>query len=193
MKIGTKIGLFIGALIILSLLIYTWLSKETLKNINYPCVCAFDVDDTITSQSGDKNDVHQRALNALNQCKENGCKIVINTARMPNDFKNINKWDIINDLPDSLKIHIESEDDIYHGEDISNCSFVGYDCLYNQISDTKVKHLKNIADKYDIDYKKIILFDDLHHNITKAQNHGFSTVYANYPNKGIYPNFKLII
>lgn len=155
----------------------------------YSCVCAFDVDDTITNVSKNE-DVHNRALNAIQQCKDNNCKIVINTARMPISD---NKWDILKDLPHTISKNVESVDDIYHGEDILHCSYLGYDCLYNKIAETKVKHLKYIAVKYDMDHKKIILFDDLHHNITKASNHGFSTVYANYPTKGIDPNFKLVL
>ncbi len=163
----------------------TTLSSEK----KYSCICAFDVDDTITNVSKNE-DIHNRALNAIKQCKDNNCKIVINTARMP--ISN-NKWDLLKDLPHTISKNIESIDDIYHGEDISHCSYLGNECLYNQIAETKVKHLKNIAVKYDMDHKKIILFDDLHHNITKASNHGFSTVYANYPTKGIDPNFKLVI
>lgn len=175
------------ALIILGFIFFKLMSREHMVE-EYECVCAFDVDDTITSESKTAKDVHTRAINAIQQCKENNCKIVINTARMPISNK---KWDIIRDLPDKVKEHIESEEDIYHGETLPQCSFIGYDCLYNQIAETKVKHLKNVAQKYNIDHKKIILFDDLYQNIKKASEHGFSVVHANYP--GIDPKFKLEI
>lgn len=171
------------------ILLFVVLTRTTQRPVKkYPCVCAFDIDDTITTRGSTVNEVHVRAMNAMNECKKNGCKIVFNTARVPSD----SKWSVVEDIPKEFVQNIDSEHDIYHGE-TGQCSFLNYDCLKNQIADTKVKHLKNIANKYELKHSDVILFDDLYQNITKAQEHGFSTVHANHPSKGIDSNFRLVL
>lgn len=165
--------IFIVLLIIALYVIYS--KKEYLRSSGgpYDGVCAFDIDGTITC--GIEN-----AKKAIDTCRKNNYKIAINTARPVKFYSDLK----LNDL--GLK-HEEFLDDFYHGE-INLCSFVDYDCMTNNISDVKVKHLETLARKWNVSPKNVILFDDQHYNIDKAKNKGFSVISANNPICGLHDN-----
>jgi hypothetical protein len=161
------------SIIVLLLLIYP--KKENLIENNkiYDGVCAFDLDGTITC--GIEN-----ARKAINICRTNNYKIAINTARPAKYYSDL-KLDLLD-----LKYE-EFGDDFYHGE-INLCSFIDYNCMTNNISDIKVKHLETLAEKWKVNPKNVILLDDQHYNIDKAKNKGFSTIHANNPICGLPDN-----
>lgn len=134
-----------------------------------PCVCAFDIDGTITIglTNGRK---------AVDECKRNNCKIAINTARPT-------KW--YSDL-DLVSLGLKESDfvnNFYYGEPF-NYSFVSKDSFNESIANTKVKHLHTMSNRWKVNPKKIILFDDLETNIRFAKNAGFSTISA-YEESGL--------
>jgi len=53
-----------------------------------------------------------------------------------------------------------------------------------------LKHLVSIENKWKVPRNKIILFDDVYENIKKAEDNGFSTIFANNPACGIPENFE---
>lgn len=128
------------------------------------CVCAFDLDGTITCGV-------DRAAKAITRCKELGCRIAINTARPT-------KW--YNDLDlHGLGLHdYDFDSDFYHGEPFK-CSFTDTKCFSDSIADTKVKHLHTLSTKWNINPQRVILLDDQFSNVEKARQSGFSAIYAN--------------
>jgi len=162
------------ASVVIIFLIFGYLhyyKKESFEN--YSGICVFDLDDTLTCGIA-------RAADAVKTCKQLNCKIAINTARPTAWWSDIKLTKLGLDESDFI-------DDFYHGEKFS-CSFQDYKCLSNSVSDTKVKHLKTLSKKWNIDPKKVILFDDQYPNIEKARNFGFSAIYANDNNCGIRKN-----
>jgi hypothetical protein len=137
------------------------------------CVCAFDLDGTITCGV-------DRAAKAITRCKELGCKIAINTARPT-------KWYHDLDLH-GLGLHDHDFDsDFYHGEPFE-CSFTNVKCLEDSIANTKVKHLHTLSTKWNVNPRRVILFDDQFSNIDKARQSGFSVIYANNLSCGLPDN-----
>jgi len=141
--------------------------REKFSNNTISCngICVFDLDNTITC--GINN-----AKNAISICKSNNYKIAVNTARQSHYYSDIN----LNELGLTEE---DMNNDFYHGENYQ-CSFGDNNCFHNSIADTKVKHLYTLSKKYNLPHKKIILFDDIWNNIEKANNNGFSSVYANH-------------
>lgn len=149
----------------LGIIIFLISRKDNFIENNPECICAFDLDNTITCGI-------DRAALAIKTCKKNNCKIAINTARQ-------SRWH--SDLKlDKLGLTADDYDsDFYHGEPFM-CSFMDNKCLENNIASTKVKHLDTLSSKWNIEPRKIILFDDVIHNIEAARNSGYSTVFANH-------------
>lgn len=140
------------------------------------CICVFDLDGTITCGL-------DNAADAISICKEKNCKIAINTARSIKWYDDINFDKLGLDKND-----FENDDsDFYHGEQFV-CSFGNIKCFEDTISQTKVKHLNTLANKWNVDPKRIILFDDQYANIEKAKHHGFSTIFANHHVCGLPDN-----
>ncbi len=127
-------------------------------------ICAFDIDGTITHSIN-------IAAQAIAKCKELGSKIAIVTARPT-------KWYDDLDLRALGLTKDDFESDFYHGEPFK-CSFTDEKCLEDSIANTKVKHLHTLVNKWNVNPKRIILFDDLFSNIEKAKQSGFSTIHAN--------------
>ncbi len=160
-------------IIILVLLLSSVLYNKKPKIYNG--VCVFDLDNTITCGI-------QNAKIAIDVCRNNNYKIAINTARPTLWYSDI-KLDEL-----GLDEH-EFIDDFYYGKPF-NCSFTDNSCLINSISETKVDHLDTISKKWNIRPKNIILFDDQYYNISKANEKGYSTVFANNPQCGLSDNIK---
>ena len=158
-------------IIIIIIIIY---SKEKFIN-TYNGICVFDLDNTITCGI-------DRAAEAINICKNNNYKIAFSTARPTPWYSDIK-------IKDLGLTEADFKDDFYHGEEYK-CSFTDNVCLANSISDTKLKQLYNISKKYNIKPNKIILFDDQHYNVEKAQKNGFSVIHANNPMCGLPSNIK---
>jgi len=172
-KIYLLLFLFIF-LIIVSCIIYININKFE-NTHSYDGVCALDLDGTITC--GIYN-----AKKAIQICKDANYKIAINTARPSKYYSDI-KLDLLG-LKESDFI-----DDFYYGETLK-CSFGDYQCLENNISATKLKHLITIENKWKVPRNKIILFDDVYQNVKIAEDNGFSVIYANNPACGINENFE---
>lgn len=161
--------------VILLVLVFLTLYFYNKKPRVYNGVCVFDLDNTITCGI-------QNAKTAIDICRKNNYKIAINTARPTLWYSDIKL--------EELGLHKdEFMDDFYYGKPF-NCSFTDNSCLTNSISDTKVEHLNTISKKWKIKPKKIILFDDQHYNITKANDKGYSTIFANNPQCGLSDNIK---
>jgi len=145
---------------------------DTIKwNMNVPCICVFDIDNTITCSLD-----HARA--AIEECKANNCKISLNTARTSKYYKDVN----LHGLGLSQE---DFENDHYTGTHDKLGVSMSYDGLVHHIANTKVSHLNTINNKYGTPRDKIILFDDNYTNIEYAKNHGFSVIHANNPSCGL--------
>ncbi len=129
------------------------------------CVCAFDIDGTITHGI-------DRAAKAIAKAKELGCRIAINTARPSRWYHDLDLYGL------GLK-ESDFDSDFYNGEPFK-CSFIDTKCFEDSIATTKVKHLHTLSQKWKVDPHRIILFDDQWSNIEKAKQSGFSTIYANH-------------
>lgn len=151
-------------MIIVAFMIFKHREKFNDNDSDSGCVCAFDLDGTITCGV-------DRAAKAITRCKELGCKIAINTARPT-------KWYHDLDLHGLGLADHDFDSDFYHGEPFK-CSFTDTKCFENSIADTKVKHLHTLATKWNVNPQRVILFDDQWSNIEKAKQSGFSAVYAN--------------
>jgi hypothetical protein len=166
-----RVVCFIIILLILGLIFFLF-HREPFKE-TYDCICAFDLDNTITCGI-------DRASAAIAYCKSRGAKIAINTARP-------SKWYSDLDLV-GLGLHPDDFDsDFYHGEALQ-CSFGDKRCFEDTISATKVKHLHTIANKWNVKPQRVILFDDQWSNIERARSDGFSTVFANHDDCGLPSN-----
>lgn len=182
-------------IIVIILILYFIFRKDTENFSQTTCMCVFDLDGTLTCGE-------ESAKIAVHECKKRMCKFAINTARYfttKNSDTNqnadkINKLLILDDIKlDRIGLtHEDIYEDIYTGFDptsslntytpflnslSSRKHFVSD--LINQISLTKVDHMHTIKNKYNIDPKRIILFDDVLENINSVKNHGFSAVHAN--------------
>jgi hypothetical protein len=166
----SKLLVFLFLLVMIVLLIFymkkdTFISMKMNNENDSNCVCVFDLDDTITCGL----DI---ASQAISKCKNMSCKIAINTARPVKWYSDIKL--------DELGLTSEEIDsNIYHGEPFK-CSFMDTKCMQESIAQTKVKHLRTIASKFDTIPKRVILFDDQRLNIDKAKENGFSGILANH-------------
>jgi len=149
-------------------------SEETIPD----CICAFDIDGTITTGI-------DRAAQAITRAKELGCKIAINTARP-------SKWYSDLDLHNLGLTESDFDSDFYHGEPFK-CSFTDIKCFEDSIATTKVNHLHTLSQKWNVKPHRIILFDDQWPNIEKAKQAGFATIYANYHLGGLPDNVSVLI
>jgi len=174
-------GIFILIFVFLLLICGLIAIKEKFKSIetkNYDCICAFDIDGTITTGI-------DRASKAIKRAKELNCKIAINTARP-------SKWYSDLDLK-GLGLHESDFDsDFYNGEPFK-CSFLDTQCFENSIATTKVNHLYTLSKKWNVKPHRIILFDDQWYNIKKAKEAGFATIYANHHLGGLPDNVNELI
>jgi hypothetical protein len=134
------------------------------------CICAFDIDGTITTGI-------DRAAKAIKRCKELGARIAINTARPT-------KWYSDLDLHNLGISDTEIDSEFYHGEPFT-CSFTDLKCFENAIAGTKVKHLHTLSSKWKVRPERIILFDDQWSNVSMAKQAGFSAIHANYHSGGL--------
>jgi hypothetical protein len=153
-------------IILLVVLIAFMIHKEKfqIKNEEPDCICAFDIDGTITCGI-------DKAAKAIAKCKELGAKIAINTARPT-------KWYDDLDLPNLGLTDTEIDSEFYHGKPFA-CSFTDIRCFENAIANTKVNHLHTLSNKWNVKPERIILFDDQWSNIAMAKEAGFSVIYAN--------------
>lgn len=144
-------------------------SVSTIRN-DPSCVCAFDLDDTITCGI-------ERAANVIKHCKDLGCKLAINTARPGRSYSDLNLQGL------GLKIE-DFESDFYNGSPFQ-CSFTDTKCFVDAIANTKVDHLHTLSIKWGIEPRRVILFDDQIANVEKARQAGFSAILANHPDCGL--------
>jgi hypothetical protein len=172
------INVIIFLIFVFIVLFIIFSNREEFENKTAECICAFDLDNTITCGI-------DRAAKAVRKCKEKKCRIAINTARPTKWYHDIKL--------DSLGL-LESDfdTDFYNGEEFK-CSFIEPKCLENSIAETKVKHLHTLSNKWKVEPSKIILFDDQYSNIKKAKENGFSTVFANHHLCGIPENIDRMI
>jgi hypothetical protein len=167
-----KFGIIILLTLILGVFIFKF-RKQSFQNSSFNSICVFDIDNTITCGI-------DRASQAIKECKNRGAKIAINTARPT-------KWYSDLDLV-SLGLHEDDFDsDFYYGGELK-CSFGDRKCFEDTISETKVKHLYTLANKWNVNPRKVILFDDNFNNIEKARINGFSTIFANHHLCGLPEN-----
>ena len=155
----------------LIIILYAFREKFTSPKVD--CICAFDLDDTLTCGL-------DRASRAISECKLRGCKIAINTARPSKWYHDLNLG-VLGLVPEDF------DSDFYHGE-AYQCSFGDDKCLEETIANTKVKHLQTLAIKWGVPNYRVILFDDQFYNIEKARLAGFSTIQANHHACGMPEN-----
>jgi len=134
------------------------------------CVCAFDLDGTITCGIG-------RAAAAVSKCKELGCRIAINTARPTKWYDDLDLHGL-GLTKDDFDSDTGMGSDFYFGEPF-NCSFADDKCMEDSIANTKVRHLHTLSSKWRVSPSRVILFDDLYSNTERAKESGFSAVLAN--------------
>jgi len=148
-------------------------TKENIETVNYnnnveysiipnKCVCAFDIDYTITCGNPKP---------FVDKCIEHGCKLAINTAR---PIKYIGDVDL-----DSInfKSPFYEEEDLYYNTN-------SYSQTATQVAEVKTTFLDLLRNKYTIPDKKcVILLDDHKTNIKIAESKGYSTIKA-IPTKG---------
>jgi hypothetical protein len=162
---------FIVIIVILSVMLHKYRERFSEEIPN--CICAFDIDGTITTGV-------DRAGKAIARAKELGCKIAINTARP-------SKWYSDLDLHSLGLNKSDFDSDFYHGAPFE-CSFTNIKCFEDSIATTKVNHLYTLSQKWNVKPNKIILFDDQWPNIEKAKQAGFGTVFANHHLGGLPSN-----
>ena len=132
------------------------------------CVCSFDIDYTLTC--GDPK-------HAIEMCKQNGCKLSLNTARPTNWISDISLEKLGFTEP-----HYDPRDHYFNPK--------SYTQTAKQVGQVKSNYLQLLKDKYNVPDKKcVILFDDAVHNLSVAQENGFSTIRATETsgNCGIHP------
>ncbi len=121
------------------------------------CVCAFDLDDTITC--GD-------AKPFVDFCKKKGCKLAINTARPTNWV-----FDVPIEKLGFTKPWYDERDHYFNRN--------SYNQTAAQVGETKSNFLQLLRDKYKVPSKKcVVLFDDSVYNLSAAHERGFSTIAA---------------
>lgn len=170
----TKVIIFLIIIVALVLIGYfTYKSRFKNVDISADCVCAFDLDNTLTCGI-------KQAADAVKACKEHHCKIAIVTARPTPWYSDIKLKELGLEEADFI-------DDFYHGEKF-DCSFLDRECLEQAVSSTKVNHLRTLANKYNVDPDRIILFDDQHPNVQAALDTGFKAIHANHDLCGLPHN-----
>ncbi len=162
--------LFLCAIFIIMIIItYDKYTYEPLE-LNGKCICAFDIDGTITCNENNASKV-------VDVCKKNNCIIAINTAR---------PFPVYNDLRLSA-LHLtynDFKDNFYYGSisDIISAE---------SIAERKVEHMHDLVNRYNISPDKAILFDDNLLNIKRAHEAGFKTILADEHPCGLGPNAHL--
>lgn len=180
MRESSTLIYIIGGIIILGAIIFciSYFSKKSEESFEfkkYNGICVFDLDDTLTCG-------YDNAREAIIECKINECKIAINTARAAPYYKDI-KLDKLGLTKEDFK------EDFYYGDWVKDLtSSMSWEQLKQKIAETKVKHLDTLKIKYNVDPKKIILFDDSDSNIDAAKAAGYSTIHANSVACGLNEN-----
>lgn len=127
------------------------------------CVCAFDIDYTITCGN-------PRPF--VEKCIAHGCRLAINTARPVKYIKDVDLDSISFTQPNF------SDDDFYYNPN-------SYSQTAESAAEVKSTFLNLLNDKYSINNKKcVVLLDDHKTNIKVANEQGFSTIKAK-PTKGL--------
>lgn len=122
---------------------------------NVPCVCAFDLDGTVTC-----GDPHP----ALELCAAKGCKIAVNTARP------------LPVLTDIQARGVKFPKSIYEGEDVYY-NPKSYSSTSKQVGEYKASVLEKLAKKYHVDNKRcVLLIDDMIDNVKACISEGFSAI-----------------
>lgn len=135
------------------------------------CVCAFDIDYTITCGNPKP---------FVDKCIEHGCKLAINTARPVKYIGDVDLEEI------NFKHPHFNEGDFYYNPS-------SYSQTPTGVGIVKSSYLDVLKNKYTIKDKKcVILLDDATENIKIAQENGFSTIKAkpthkNSPMCGLNP------
>ena len=168
MKLGIPLFATICGIAIATVLIFAyWVPKDFFHSLwdpvgdlrvsPSPCVCAFDLDHTLTC--GDP-----RPLVA--ECKAKGCRLAINTAR-PTKYAD--------DIPLSeygfVKPDYDDRDFYYNTR--------SYLQTPQEVAEVKSGYLELLRNKYSVRNKScIVLFDDSQWNLEAAKSHGFATIAA---------------
>ena len=131
------------------------IESKDLKDIK--CVCAFDIDHTISC--GDPKPY-------VDACVRNGCKIALNTAR---PLKYVDDVDIVG--MGMVEPYYSDEDFYYNPNSYFQTSI--------QVAEVKSGFLQLLQNKYKIKDKNcIILLDDNEYNIDVAKSNNFGTIKA---------------
>lgn len=121
------------------------------------CVCAFDLDHTLSC--GDPRPL-------VDVCRAKGCRLAINTARPTKIAVDIplGEYGFVKPLYDERDFYYNSRSYMQSAE---------------EVAEVKSGYLQLLRDKYKVrDRKCVILFDDSVWNLESAKMHGFSTVSA---------------
>ena len=167
--------LFIIILLLILIFIYFYCSSPNKKNnyqnivlteekeyIEPKCVCAFDIDHTITCGNPKP---------FIDKCIERGCKLALNTAR---PVKYVGDVDL--DAMNFSHPHYDSNDFYYNPNSYTQTPVT--------VGEIKSSYLELLKNKYNIKDKKcVVLLDDADFNIKAAQENGYSTIKANRLNK----------
>jgi FMN phosphatase YigB (HAD superfamily) len=135
-----------------------------IQKMNTNGVCAFDIDNTLTCGSENCTDKKQFILNTINQCVENNFKIVLNTARPPQEDI---LWGIDADITRRLNDASEGSLEVYmRPED-------GLD-----VPEHKFLNNSRIAANFNVPMNKVVLVDDNMDTINHITNLGFDAVHV---------------
>jgi len=152
-----------------------FIEETNTKEPDDSCFCCFDLDQTLTCSI-------RQAKEAISECRKNKCILGINTAR---------SGPYLNDVPlNELDLSLnEIKNDIYHGSGPNIlATFTSAKDFNDHIARKKLDHLYTIKNKYNLNPKRIIFFDDNYNNIKLAKENGFSTIHANNPMCGLNNN-----
>lgn len=131
-------------------------AKETFGDSYNNCVCVFDIDNTLTCGN---------PYPYIEKCKENNCRIAINTAR-PSKYME----DLSPELVSYLNMNMT--EDYYFNPN-------SYSQTREEVADIKSTYLGLLRDKYKVNKECVILLDDSRSNIETAKRNGFGVVKAN--------------
>jgi hydroxymethylpyrimidine pyrophosphatase-like HAD family hydrolase len=107
-------------------------------------ICAFDIDQTLTcGKSACSLQQQYEMRDAINYCRKNDMKVVINTARPPQQDPKHSIPRLVNELLSDVEVRTRSR------------------TSENTVPQDKYLHMVDLAKKYNVPLKNTILIDDL--------------------------------
>jgi len=124
------------------------------------CLCAFDIDDTLTCDD---------AKQMVQRCQDSNCDLAVVTAR--------NTWNDYRYVDSEVEATFRQQGAPYHYLLDRRAAMKAHntDDLFTAIARTKTMQLKELRDKGG--YDRVLFFDDQLLNVQEAQRAGFETMH----------------